>query len=113
MILTKMRLILMTYNLPDGFIFIKGFENRYSINKKGEIYSLLRNKIMKNTTLFIKNKYKTLTITLRCKDGNKNSYQVKKLIIENFKNKKIDSLLDIAHIDGKYLNCNIENLKLY
>jgi len=94
----------MELNIED-FEFIKGYENLYKINRKGEIYSCRCKKIM---TPMINN-CNYLYVSLR-KEGKRSKGYIHRLLalqyIENNDNK-----LEIDHIDRNKHNNNLSNLR--
>lgn len=84
---------------------IQGFNGKYKINEKGEVYSVARNIIMAQQ-LGGNGYYK---VGLR-KDGTKDRYIVHRLVAEHFipnpHNKP-----QVNHVDGNPLNNNVDNLE--
>lgn len=82
---------------------IKGYEN-YLINEKGEIFSKLSNKILRQNTngnyLFV----------VLMKNGIQHKKKIHRLIVENFI-KKVKNKNFVNHKDGNKLNNNILNLE--
>jgi hypothetical protein len=85
---------------------IKGFEGRYQINEKGEVYSLLSNLILKQligSTGYYK-------VGLWDSKGIKHRILTHRLVAETFIENKHDKP-QVNHIDGNKLNNNVCNLE--
>lgn len=91
----------------ENFYDIPSFKGRLKINKKGEVYSLISNKILKTTKL--PNGYITITLMLKKPRKTKTLY-LHRLIAETFipnpENKKT-----VNHINGIKNDNRIENLE--
>lgn len=89
---------------------IQGFEGRYKINKKGEIYSLISNKKLKQTV----NGRGYLKVLLY--DSNKNTFcrTIHTLVAQTYLNYKINGKQDnvVDHIDNNKLNNHLSNLQV-
>lgn len=89
----------------NGFKFIKGFENRYLINEYGDIYSLLRNKMLAKS----KNNSGYNTVSLIDKNGIQHKDSVHRLVAINYLPIKCADGLIVNHkngikTDNHYLN---------
>lgn len=84
---------------------ISGFEGIYEINEFGEVRSVLKNVILKQSTT----KYGYNYICL-CKNGHKKSYRVHRLVAETFM-PNIQNKPYVNHKDGNKTNNKIENLE--
>jgi hypothetical protein len=84
---------------------VKNFENRYLVNENGQIFSILKGKILKPMS----HKLGYLYYDLR-KDKKRKLYYVHRLVSEHF----IDNPLSkkyVNHIDGNKKNNSISNLE--
>jgi hypothetical protein len=89
----------------SDFEFVKGYENLYKINKKGEVFSALRSKVLKYG--IHEDGYLFVILT---KESKRTKCYIHRLValqwIENPYNKK-----EVDHIDRNPKNNNIENLR--
>ena len=94
---------------------VPNYENRYAVNKKGEIFSMVKNKILVNNNPE-KNNLTFKKFLLIDDKGNKKNYFVHNLIYSAYYNISIDDLENkkymIEHIDGNTLNNSLDNLRL-
>ena len=83
-------------------VFIKGYENKYSITKDGKVWSHIRNKFLKQD---LRRQYYAVKLG---KYGKKISVHrlVALAFIDNIDNKPL-----VNHIDGNKLNNNVNNLE--
>ena len=88
------------------FIDIKGFEGRYQINEKGEVYSLLRKKILKQ--LLGSNGY--FKVGLWDTNNTKHRLITHRLVAQTFLSNE-DNKPQVNHIDGNKINNNSYNLE--
>lgn len=95
------------YNQPDltDFTDMSEFDNMYSINKIGSIYSKYKSIILKAT----KNNEGYLRITL-VKNGERNTYLVHRLVAATFL-PKIEGKNIVNHINGVKNDNRVENLE--
>ena len=92
-------------NNEDIFIDIIGYEKEYSINKKGQIFSKSKNRIMNQW--IANNGY--LTITFRS-NKNKKTYLIHRLLAEHFI-KNPENKTQINHKNGIKTDNRLENLE--
>lgn len=85
---------------------LKGFEDRYMINKNGEIYSKLKQIIMKNS--IDKNGYKIIHLSKSSTE--KKNFKVHRLVAIQFIPTK-DETLQVNHKDGIKSNNTVSNLE--
>jgi hypothetical protein len=90
--------------------YIIGYEKRYIINKKGEIKSLLTNKILENN---YNKKFNESYLSVKLIDDNgiRNSYLVHTLVYITFIG-QIEENMVIDHINTNKFDNNISNLRL-
>jgi hypothetical protein len=90
--------------------FIPEYEDRYIINRKGIVKSLIIDKILEDTynTQF-EQAYKS--VKLIDKEGNRNSFLIHTLVYKTFVG-DIPKNMVIDHIDRDKFNNNLENLRL-
>ena len=94
----------------DEWTFIPNYEERYIINKKGEIKSLITNKILEdNYNEQFGQSYKS--VKLIDKNGKRNSYLIHTLVYRSFIG-EIDKDMVIDHIDQDKFNNKLKNLRL-
>jgi hypothetical protein len=91
---------------------IIGYSNRYVINKKGDIKSLLTNKILKTDGKLKYNSYKS--IGLVDSDNERKFYMVHRLVYCTWNNIDISTINNkpIDHINRDKLDNNLNNLRL-
>ena len=92
--------------MEDTFEYIKGYENLYKINKKGEIWSCIHQKIRKPV---IKKDQEYLQITL-VKEGNKLKTGIHRLMALQYIDNP-DNLPQVDHIDRNRQNNTLDNLR--
>ncbi len=90
---------------------IKGYEDRYIVNKKGEIMSLLTGKIMIRN---LKYEQSYETVLLLNKESKRKQFFVHHLVYFTFMDINLEDKGDkvIDHIDNNRQNNNFENLRL-
>lgn len=90
------------------FVPCKGYENRICINKAGQVFSLLTNKILR--TAIFPNGYEVLCLMFQTPKRHTKTLYIHRLLAETFipnpENKKT-----VNHIDGNKLNNIISNLE--
>lgn len=90
--------------------FIPNYENRYIINKEGEIKSLFLDKILEdNYNTKETNTYKT--VKLMNNKGERKGFLVHRLVYSTFVG-EINENMVIDHIDQNKLNNELENLRM-
>lgn len=90
--------------------FIPNYENRYIINKKGIVKSLITGKILEdNYNTKFEQSYET--VKLVDKNGKRNSYLIHTLVYRTFIG-EIENGKVIDHIDQNKFNNNLDNLRL-
>jgi hypothetical protein len=94
-----------TEMILSDFEFVKGYENLYKINKIGEVYSVLRSKVLKYG--IHEDGYLFVILT---KESKRTKCYIHRLValqwIENPEDKK-----EVDHIDRNPKNNNLENLR--
>jgi hypothetical protein len=94
------------YLIKNNFEDLNSFEGLYKINKKGEIWSCLCNKIMKPQE---KEGYLWLSLT---KNGKKIKCYIHRLLaIQYIDNENPDTHIEIDHIDRNRNNNDLSNLR--
>lgn len=81
---------------------IPGYEGKYSIDKKGNVYSHFSGRYLKGG---VSSGYKSVGL------GKGNTKRVHRLVLEAFKPKDKDDNRVCNHIDGDKLNNNLNNLE--
>ena len=89
--------------IMEKFKDIKGYENMYQAGNKGNIKSLITNRILKASK--DKSNYKIVTL---CKDGKHSTKTVHRLVAITWLG---ESKLDVNHKDGNKGNNALENLE--
>lgn len=92
----------------NDFVDVKGYENRLMINKNGDIYSKISNKILKQSKL--PRGYMTLILMLNNPRKTKTLY-VHRLLMETFKPCNQMNQLTVNHKDGNKGNNDLDNLE--
>lgn len=90
----------------EKFIDIFGFEKLYQINKKGEVFSLLTNKILKGSN----NGNGYIQVQLKNKENIYKMKYIHRLVAENFLINS-DNSKEVNHKDGHKSNNNLNNLE--
>lgn len=85
---------------------IKNYEELYSINKNGDVYSIKNGRCRKLKT----NIYTGYSVVFLCKNGKVKIHCIHRLLYENYKGYLIDGM-QINHIDGNKLNNELSNLE--
>jgi len=88
---------------------IKGYEDKYTVNHTGEVYSKARNRLLKPKVT----KFGYAEVILSNQKDGKRSVKYKtvhRLVAETFISNP-DNLKQVNHIDGDKLNNHIENLE--
>lgn len=88
---------------------IKGYENSYLINEKGEIYSLLSGRFLK--TRVNKNGYEDINLQDTC-TGQKKRWLVHRLMAINFLELEGSTKKYVNHINGNKKDNHLNNLEL-
>ena len=88
------------------FVDIIGYEGLYKINKNGEIYGIIQNKIKKQC--LDNNGYYIINL---CKNCKQKVCQIHRLIAINFISNEDSTKNQVDHIDGIRTNNNIFNLR--
>ena len=90
--------------------YIPNYEERYIINRKGIVKSLVTNKILEDYhNEKFEQSYKSVKLTN--KDGQRNSYLIHRLVYQTFIG-EIDKNMVIDHIDQYKFNNKLENLRM-
>ena len=89
--------------IMEQFKDIIGYENLYQVGNKGNIKSLITNRILKSAS--DKSNYKIVTL---CKNGKHTTKTVHRLVANNWIG---ESKLDVNHKDGNKGNNTLENLE--
>ncbi len=90
--------------------FIPNYEDRYIINRQGEIKSLITNKILEdNYSIQYEQSYKS--VKLIDKNGKRTQFYIHRLVYLTFKGKILENM-EIDHIDRNKFNNNLENLRM-
>jgi hypothetical protein len=93
----------------DIWQFIPGYEDKYIINRQGDIKSLISNKLLEdNHNIKLPNGYKA--VKLIDKQGKRNSFLVHNLVYITFVGAKTKKLV-IDHINQNKLDNNLSNLR--
>jgi hypothetical protein len=99
--------IINNYLIENGFEDLKGYENLYKINKKGEIWSCIYQKIRKPTEK--EEGYKCLNLI---KTGEKKKGYIHRLLaIQYIENSNPEEYIEIDHIDRNPRNNDLNNLR--
>ena len=108
-LLARNRNIIEINNIDDEWKEIPLYENRYLINKEGNIKSLLTNKIL---TENISQKYNTYKrIKLVDKNGKRKNYLLHRLVYQSF-NGEINKNMVIDHINQNKQDNRLDNLRM-
>lgn len=91
--------------MDEEFVFIKGYENLYKINRRGEIFSCWYRKTMKPQ--MTEDGY--LWIKLKKEGKDHKAYIHRLLSLQYIEN--IENLPEVDHIDRDKLNNNLTNLR--
>lgn len=90
----------------QGWKAVKGYEKFYLVSESGELYSLYKNRLMKQT---INDRgYKAVSL---CKDKTRKVKEVHRIVAEAFIENPIHGYSEVNHIDGNKLNNNKANLE--
>ena len=94
--------------IDNNFVKIKISEDisldNYSINKNGQVFSILKNRILTSTNL---GGYKSVNL---CVNGKPKSFKIHRLLMFTFKN-NIDNKPVVNHKDENKLNNDLDNLE--
>jgi hypothetical protein len=93
--------------MSDDFEMLKGFDNLYKINKKGEIFSCCYNRIMKHLT----SEDGYLYIALTKERKRIKTYIHRALALQYIDNDFPDINIQVDHIDRNKLNNDLSNLR--
>lgn len=108
-LLARNRNIIEISNISDEWKEIPLYENRYVIDKEGNIKSLLINKLLEENTSQNFNTYKS--VKLIDKDGKRKGYLIHRLVYQTFIG-KIDNNMIIDHINRNKYDNRLENLRM-
>ena len=86
--------------------YVVGYESLYLVSKKGDLFSVRRNRMMKQTTN--DRGYKAVSL---CKNGKRKVKEVHRIVAETFIENNICGYSEVNHIDGNKLNNKTENLE--
>lgn len=89
---------------------IKGYENKYAVDKDGNVYSLNYKRTGKTKKLKLKNNKGYLQVGLY-KNGKQKKFQVHRLVAMTFL-KDYSEDLDVDHIDRCKTNNKVSNLRM-
>ena len=96
-----------TGNSKTTFYDIPSFKGRLKINKNGEVFSLITNKVLK--TNFLPSGYEIIVLMLKNPRRTKTLY-IHRLLAETFLENPTNKLY-VNHIDGNKKNNTLENLE--
>lgn len=92
--------------IPNDYVPINGFNNKYYINKNGSIFSTNTNKLMQSCLTQV-NGYPMVCLY---KNGSHRNYLVHRLVAETFIPNP-NNYKEVNHKDFDRLNCSVENLE--
>lgn len=97
----------------NEYKYIIGYEDRYIINKNGEIKSLIHDKFLEDNASEKSNNGTYKSIKLVDKNGKRTYHSIHILVYYTFNNitEKINGMV-IDHIDRNIYNNNLENLRI-
>ena len=99
----------MTYEITDHiFVDIPGYEGLYMINRFGQVWSLLTNRILKPWLSGAAIKYLTLKLSI---NGKTCKEKVHRLVCRTFHGEPPEGLTNVLHGDDNPINNHADNLR--
>lgn len=90
----------------QGWRYVREYEGLYLVSESGGLYSLYKNRLMRQTVN--DRGYKAVSL---CKDGVRKVKEVHRIVAEAFIENPIQGYSEVNHIDGNKLNNKKSNLE--